>query len=429
MGLKMPAAERRALLAVNTVFEPCSAPHAKVYDAVIVDASAQGRNMMAPLGEALAVSMASIGTAFFNAVFRGHPAARRLVVCYDNAGLLPAIREEILHVNRYGPRLDRAPAMDAEHVFLEGRVWAIADRRKPASPAEVEASTIDWLAASLDSMLASGAGKRKVMLLHCEAVKRAAELAFEAGTLHCETTVVLVPPVGDVHHVVTQGAVRTEPRLTQYGEADMLIVAHAAVALAESAAVLIRTIDTDAVVQAYFFAMGQCRGRTLDLHIATVHRDAGGLISAKRKPGFSRHREIVDIAALVDRVSPASMALVLVYGGDYIAGVCIRGLGLPKKALAALIQSGSDDWLAIGARSLTIDWGRFFGCLATAAKAPKKPLNAAVLNTEMQRFAYCIAYFCGFQADAGGPAVDPATIVSDTMGYADLAGVETRIYE
>jgi hypothetical protein len=416
----MPADKRRALLAPDTSYEPASGPPAKQYYAVVVDASAQGRNMMAPIGDVAGVSMMAIGRQFFRSVFLQHRSAKQLVVCYDNAGLLPPIREQVLHLNRYGPRLERAPpAMDTKtHTFVDGRVWSLNDHRLPASAGEVEASTIEWLATTLDKLLASSAGKKRVMMLHCEAVKRVVEVALEDGTLHPDTQVTFVPPVGALHHIVVKGEHRTEARHTQYGEADMLIMAHAALHIA-TGPVLVRTIDTDALAQAYFYMLN-VRG-TMDVHIATVNRSAAGEISHKKNKGFSRQREIVDIASLISRVSPATMALVLVYGGDYIKGMCIRGLGLPKAALFDMIQRGADDWLVVADDSVTIDWGVFFGGLARVCKTPKKALDTAGLNVEMQRLAYCIVYFCGLQGTAGGPPVDERDIILPHMSHDNLA--------
>lgn len=177
----------------------------------------------------------------------------------------------------------------------------------------------------------------------------------------------------------------------------------------------LRTIDTDSLVQAALY-VSPPPDACLDIHIANVSRTKGGDITAgKAPPKSEKCREIIDIALLCAVHSPVSLALVLVYGGDYIKGLSIRGLGLPKAALFDLIRHNAKidhTCISVSSSEVVVHWPAFFRMIATACKPPAgKQIDIASLNTEYQRLVYCLAYFAGVHADVGGPPVDGREIV------------------
>ena len=198
----------------------------------------------------------------------------------------------------------------------------------------------------------------------------------------------------------------------------MLIMVYAERSLALGKSVYLRTIDTDAILQSSMFTSGEVPGGTLDLHVANVYQTADGsqVFSTVAKAGSKavRCREIVDVCMLKARLSVESRMLILLYGCDYIKGMCIRGLGLPKKQLHSLIVRGPPkQFVMISRDKVVIDWSAFFAVVGTACKPPKPTasVNTDELNTEMQRLAYCMAYFAGVALEAGGPAVDTREVV------------------
>jgi hypothetical protein len=413
MGLSMPANFRRTMLSSVTRYERAKDAYETLYDDVVIDVSAQGRNMMAPQGNRENTSMLCIGSMFVKATMLKHTATTKFVLCYDNPSLNPEIRSSVLYTSRYGPKYDAPPTTmnEATHVFAD--------------------STVDALAATLDQMLASSSGKKKLMMLHAEGVKHAVEAAFGTGELLVNATVVIVPPSGPTW-VVTSTASMVEDRRTQYGEADMLIAVWARDAIDKQRSVCIRTIDTDILLQAPMYTEA-APDAIIDIHIATVGLDASGQVCGSKSVKTVRSREIVDVAKMRVLLKPESLVLALVYGGDYVKGLCIRGIGLPKKALFELIMKNTSSFFTSDASSVTIDWSAFFIALGGVCKAPKKPIiiDVCALNTEMQRLAYCLAYFKGASVRSGGPDVDSRPIIPDGSSCASLQrgeGLPTLTY-
>ena len=229
MGLKVPADLRRALLAGATRYEKIKDPHCKQYDTIILDANAQGRNLMAPQGNQPNFSMLKIGESFVRSTLLSHTSATHFIICYDNVALNPPIRSSVLHESRYGPKLAAPPATmnPATHTFVENRVWSRFDPKSPATPEQIEQTTLSSSPTTLDKMMASEKGKLKIMRLHAESVKRALEAKLVNGALAPSTTVTMVPPTGPESWIITASTHTYSPRLTNYGEADMLIVAYA----------------------------------------------------------------------------------------------------------------------------------------------------------------------------------------------------------
>lgn len=421
MGLGIDATYRRHILKGATRYEPFSTDFLKQYDTVVVDVSATGRHLLAPFG-GCKVNMMNVGRTFVKTVMSQHTKASLFVLCYDNPQLSPAIRSSVLHLNRYGPKLDQPPESMNEqtHVFVEGRVYPKHSSKIPAQQEQVDQSTLTELQATVDQMFSSENGKKKLMALHAEAVKRSCETALATGDLPVDATVLIVPPSGDCCSVLTVKSHAYEPRLSQYGEADMLIMVYAERSLALGKTVYLRTIDTDAILQSAMFTYGEKPGGTLDLHVANVYQSASGddVFSTAKKAGPKavRCREIVDISAFKANVSIDSQCLMLLYGCDYIRGMCIRGLGLPKKNLYNLILKGpSESFVTVARDRVIIDWAKFFVIVAAACKTPKPTasVNLADLNVEMQRLAYCITYFSGIALEKGGPIVDTRPIVEE----------------
>lgn len=417
MGLKIPPEYRRDL--VKAWYDSSKTACSKEYDAVIVDVSAMGRHLMAPFGSTNA-NISSMATSFVRTVLSCHPACTLFVLCYDNPSLTPAIRDSLLHENRYGVKLDAPPAdmNTATHVFVEGRVYSKLSPKIPASPIQVETSTITMLQATIDQMLASETGKKKLFAMHAECIKRACETALATNVFHSDAVVKIVPPFGDTTWVLQADSHVFEPRLTQYGEADMLIMAHAERALALGKRVCLRTIDTDAILQGTLFTAQESSGGVLDLHIANVFLGNDGVTvshtASKAGPKATRCREIIDLFSVKTRLSFESQMLMLVFGGDYIKGVCIRSLGLPKRNLFNAIANGAPEpFIRVSREHVTIQWDVFFKVVGKACKQPKPTakLNVSELNLEMQRLAYCVVYFSGVASERGGPDVDTRTIV------------------
>lgn len=436
MGLSCPADMRRNILSGCTNYEKAKEPFQKQYDAVIVDVSAVGRHLMAPFGSKK-MNMTTIATNFVRLIMSAHPTAHSFVLCYDNVDFNPAIRSSMLHVNRYGPKLSEPPAdMNPDtHVFLEGRVYSKHSAKLPASPDAIERATLTELHATIDAMLSSEAGKRKLLAIHAECVKRACETALVNGSLNPEATIIIVPPSGVRASVITAHTHAFEHRLSEYGEADMLIMVYAERALALGKKVLLRTIDTDAILQSALFTAGEAPGGVLDIHIANIYMSTANTVhstSSKAGPKAVRCRELVDVCALKRELSIESQVLLLLYGGDYIKGLCIRGLGLPKKNLHDLIVRGTDTpFVTVSKARVVIDWSAFFRALAPACKAPsntKVSADGTALNQEMQRIAYCVAYFSGIAFESGGPPVDerpvllPGFTVPNILGGRGTAG-------
>jgi hypothetical protein len=349
-------------------------------------------------------------------------------VCYDNSTLNPSIRTGELYLRRYGPRLRSAPETMCEdtHYFSEGKVWEHGDPKAPATAEQVALSTVEKLAATIDQMLASGAGKTRLMALHAEGVRIAAAAAIARGCFQGGACVTIVPPRGDRCWELDAAGESDSPRETQYGEADMLIVHYARAAVALGQRVCLCTIDTDALLQAALYVRPDAAA-TLDIHIANVYVGEDGTVGPKQ-PKYTRNREIVSIAAC-DALTPTRMALILVYGGDYVGGLCIRGIGLPKQALFELISSCPDECVTLD--PVQIDFAALFACMARACRAPNtKPVDVAALNGEMQRLAYCLAYWAGARPDDGGPELDARQIVPLCATRASLlAGAGCPVYE
>ena len=404
----MPAGLRRRVVQGASRYEPVSTPRAE-YDTVVVDASAAGMSSMAPVNRIAHLSMRRITTSFVRAQLEGYPTANKIVVCYDDPTKNPRIRSDELYLRRYGTRLPVAPSTMCEetHFFAEGKVWAHGDQRAPATAEDVESSTLDSLGATIEQLLASRAGKARLMALHATGVRIATADAIARGCFKANVEVTIVPPRGDECWELRGGGEETActVRETRYGEADLLIVYYAREAVRAGQRVCLSTIDTDVLLQTTLYARPSPED-TLDVHIANVYLKDGEVVPKKR--GGVRCREIVSIGAAA--LSPATTALVLVYGCDYVRGLCIRGIGLPKQALFELIMARTADFVTLD--PVRIDFAAMFTCLARACREPNnKPVDADALNGEMQRIAYCLAYWAGVRPEDGGPEVDGRRIV------------------
>ena len=416
MGLKYPKQDREHLCPPELQLR--SAAPAPVTH-VIIDGSAIVRNRCAPDGDSSPAPSRLAGT-FVKHEIEIYPDATHFVLAFDCRHKIPAIRSTMLADARYGKKLDAAPAtMDPEtHWFSEGKVWRLGDPRAPASAEQIEASGLEGLAATINQLLASATGKERFMTIVAHAIMMAFELSLAAGRVHCDACLTVVMPDGRGAVVIGKGTyTHVESRITEHGEADLVIVAYAKLFHEDpESRIMLRTIDTDVVVQLPLY-LGSARRCRIHVYLANGWADKDLAAVKPKTAGAQKVRVVVDLGRLAASTSPERFMLVTLFGGDYVNGIFIRALALPKKALHAIIMSpagGLEPFIEYdGAESVTIDWSAFGRVLATACKRPEAPrlLDIAACDLELQRIAYCMTYWRGIMSSVGGPPVDARPII------------------